>query len=38
MQVFFWDKTTPFICLLDRTHAEYDKLCKKGEQYTINLY
>jgi mRNA interferase HigB len=26
-----------FVCWLG-THAEYDKVCKQGEQYTINLY
>ncbi|SDE01456.1 mRNA interferase HigB [Mucilaginibacter pineti] len=26
-----------FICWIG-THAEYDKLCKQGLQYTINLY
>lgn len=26
-----------FICWVG-THAEYDKLCAKGEQYTVNLY
>lgn len=26
-----------FVCWLG-THAEYDKLCKQGEQYTINHY
>lgn len=26
-----------FICWLG-THAEYDKVCKQCEQYTINLY
>lgn len=26
-----------FICWIG-THAEYDKLCTKNEQYTVNLY
>ncbi|WP_151089162.1 type II toxin-antitoxin system HigB family toxin [Hymenobacter baengnokdamensis] len=26
-----------FVCWVG-THAEYDKLCAKGEQYTVNLY
>ena len=26
-----------FICYIG-THAEYDKLCEKGDQYTISLY
>lgn len=26
-----------FVCWLG-THAEYDKICKQGGQYTINLY
>jgi mRNA interferase HigB len=26
-----------FVCWLG-THEEYDKICKKGKQYTINLY
>ena len=26
-----------FVCWLG-THAAYDKVCKQGEQYTINLY
>ena len=26
-----------FVCWLG-THAEYDKVCKQGEQYKINLY
>jgi mRNA interferase HigB len=26
-----------FVCWIG-THAEYDKLCKQGEQYTINVY
>ncbi|MDO3642091.1 MAG: type II toxin-antitoxin system HigB family toxin [Mucilaginibacter sp.] len=26
-----------FVCWLG-THAEYDKICNRGEQYTINLY
>lgn len=26
-----------FICWIG-THAQYDKLCKKGQQYTINIY
>jgi len=26
-----------FVCWIG-THAGYDKLCKQGEQYTINLY
>ena len=26
-----------FVCWVS-THAEYDKLCAKGEQYTVNLY
>lgn len=26
-----------FVCWIG-THAEYDKLCKNNEQYTINMY
>lgn len=26
-----------FVCWIG-THAEYDKICKQGDQYTINLY
>lgn len=26
-----------FVCWMG-THAEYDKICKQGEQYTVNLY
>lgn len=26
-----------FVCWIG-THAEYDKICKQGEQYTINIY
>lgn len=26
-----------FVCWLG-THAEYDKVCNQGEQYTINIY
>jgi len=26
-----------FVCWLG-THAEYDKICKQGDQYTTNLY
>jgi len=26
-----------FVCWMG-THAEYDKICKQGSQYTINLY
>jgi len=26
-----------FICWLG-THAEYDKICKQGDQYSINIY
>jgi mRNA interferase HigB len=26
-----------FVCWLG-THAKYDKICKQGDQYTINLY
>jgi mRNA interferase HigB len=26
-----------FVCWMG-THAEYDKICKQGDQYTINLY
>lgn len=26
-----------FVCWIG-THAEYDKLCKKGEQYTVSVY
>ena len=26
-----------FVCWMG-THAEYDKICKQGEQYTINSY
>jgi len=30
-------QTHLFICWMG-THAEYDKLCKSGEQYAINIY
>lgn len=26
-----------FVCWMG-THAEYDEICKQGDQYTINLY
>lgn len=26
-----------FVCWMG-THAEYDKICKQGHQYTINIY
>lgn len=26
-----------FVCWMG-THTEYDKICKQGEQYTINIY
>jgi mRNA interferase HigB len=26
-----------FVCWIG-THAEYDKICKQGHQYTINIY
>ena len=26
-----------FVCWMG-THAEYDKICKQGEEYTVNLY
>jgi len=26
-----------FVCWMG-THTEYDKICKQGDQYTINLY
>ncbi len=26
-----------FVCWIG-THAEYDELCKKNEQYTVNIY
>jgi len=26
-----------FVCWIG-THAKYDKICKRGEQYTINVY
>lgn len=26
-----------FVCWMG-THAEYDKICKQGDQYTINIY
>jgi mRNA interferase HigB len=26
-----------FVCLIG-THAEYDRICKQGDQYTINVY
>jgi mRNA interferase HigB len=34
----FGDKAVHlFICWIG-THAEYDKLCNKNEQYTVNMY
>lgn len=26
-----------FVCWMG-THAEYDKICKQGDQYSVNLY
>lgn len=34
----FPEKRVHLFILWIGTHAEYDKLCKKGEQYTINMY
>ncbi len=34
----FGEKQVHLFVLWIGTHAEYDKLCKKGEQYTINIY
>ena len=34
----FGEKQVHLFVLWIGTHAEYDKLCNKGEQYTINLY
>lgn len=37
-QYAFGDKKVHlFVCWIG-THAEYDKLCKEGRQYTINSY
>ena len=34
----FGEKQVHLFVLWIGTHAEYDKLCKKGEQYTINMF
>jgi mRNA interferase HigB len=37
-KVAFGEKNTHvFVCWIG-THAQYDKLCNKGDQYTINIY
>ncbi|MEJ6979987.1 type II toxin-antitoxin system HigB family toxin [Pedobacter sp. P351] len=34
----FWAKRAHlFVCWIG-THAEYDKICKQGDHYTINIY
>ena len=34
----FGEKQVHLFVLWIGTHAEYDKLCKKSEQYTVNMY
>ena len=34
----FGEKQVHLFILWIGTHAEYDKLCNKGEQYTINMF
>lgn len=35
---FFGDKQVHLFISWIGKHAEYDKLCKKGEQYTVSIY